>query len=80
MKKGSKVLCIADKFVFGHDVPTEYKDAEMPVRLVEYTADRLVYTPFGKAITLVEIRNKPIRHADGTIEEPLFGTNRFDEL
>lgn len=80
MKPGDKVLCIAGKFVFGEDTPIEYKEIELPLRMVEYTVGRLVYTPYGKAITLVEIKNKPIVHKDGTVEEPLFGTNRFDEL
>lgn len=79
MKPGDKVLCIADKFVI-KDAPPEYKDAKYPKRLVEYTVDRLIYTPVGKAITLVEIKNKPIKHKDGTFEEPLFGTNRFEKV
>ena len=77
IKFGSRVVCINDVF----------SDEQMamipnrPVKDQEYTIDEVMITRRGKAVTLVEIDNPPLRHPTGLgTFTPSFDINRFREL
>jgi hypothetical protein len=78
MKSGDKVMCLADRFRF--EDPALYEKLNLPKKLIEYTVDKFVVTPYGTCITLVELPNEKVLASDGTMQELLFGTNRFERL
>jgi hypothetical protein len=77
IKFGTVVVCINDTF-------TEEQKAMIPNRPVRdshYTVDEVLITRRGKAVTLVELDNPPLRHpSGGGTFIPSFDINRFKEL
>ena len=77
IKFGSRVVCINDVF-------SDEQIALIPNRPVmdkEYTIDEVMITRRGKAVTLVEIDNPPLKHPTGLgTFIPSFDINRFKEL
>ena len=77
MKFGSRVVCINDFF-------TDEQMAMIPNRPAkdqQYTIDEIMVTRRGKAVTLVEIDNPPLKHPTGLgTFTPSFSIDRFRDI
>lgn len=78
MKKGDKVICIADKVIFDKHTPREYRSIELPKKRKLYTIREVVKNDYGTGIRLEEIKNPKIYHDQGGLQEPMFSTARFE--
>ena len=74
IKFGSRVVCINDSFSDEQVALIPNR----PVRDEQYTIDEVMITRRGKAVTLVEIDNPPLKHPTGLgTFTPSFDINRF---
>ncbi|NTS41633.1 hypothetical protein HRG84_12015 [Flavisolibacter sp. BT320] len=77
IKFGSRVICVNDQFSDEQIAMIPNR----PVRDQEYTIDEVMITRRGKAVTLVEIDNPPLKHPTGLgTFIPSFDINRFKEM
>jgi len=77
LKLGSSVVCINDSFSDEQIAMIPNR----PVRDQRYTIDEVLITRRGKAVTLVEIDNPPLKHPTGLgTFVPSFDINRFREV
>ncbi len=77
MKRGDKIICIDDVFIFDKNTPEEYKIIKYPKKGIVYTIRNLINTGYGVGILLKEIKNPKINHDIGGEKEPVFMETRF---